>query len=143
MCVCTLILFVTPWTGAQQAPKSMEFSSQEYWSGLTFTTPWDLPNLGIKFTSSPLAGGFFTTVPPGKPSIYYNHEQYIHYIYRTLFIYIYFNLRSAKCRFPGTISVQEKKKKSSTCDSLNLWNMITKHTPRKLQMDYRVEYKVK
>ena len=110
MCVCTLTLFVTPWTGAQQAPKPMEFSSQESWSGLTFTTPGDLSNLGIKFTSSPLAGGFFTTVPPGKPSIYYHHEQYFHYIYRTLFIYIYFNLRSAKCRFPGTISVQEKKK---------------------------------
>ena len=76
------------WTAAQQAPKSMEFSSQEYWSGLTFTTPGDLPNLGIELTSSALEGGFFTTMPPRKPSIYNNHEQYIHYIYRTLFTYI-------------------------------------------------------
>ena len=49
---------------------SMEFSRQEYWSGLPFPSPGDLPDLGIKpvFLASPaLAGGFFTTVPPGKP----------------------------------------------------------------------------
>ena len=41
-------LFVTPWTGAYQAPLSMEFSRQEYWSGLPFPSPGDLPNPGIK-----------------------------------------------------------------------------------------------
>ena len=41
-------LFVTPWTGAYQAPPSMEFSRQEYWSGLPFPSPGDLPNPGIK-----------------------------------------------------------------------------------------------
>ena len=48
----------------------MEFSRQEYWSGLPFPPPGDLPNPGIKLTSSltsALAGGFFTTEPPGKP----------------------------------------------------------------------------
>ena len=40
-------LFVTPWTVAQQAPLSMEFSRQEYWSGLPFTPPGDLPDPGI------------------------------------------------------------------------------------------------
>ena len=40
-------LFVTPWTVACQAPLSMEFSKQEYWSGLPFPTPGDLPNPGI------------------------------------------------------------------------------------------------
>ena len=48
----------------------MEFSRQEYWSGLPFSTPWDLPDPGInpKSLASPvLAGRFFTTVPPGKP----------------------------------------------------------------------------
>ena len=57
-------LFVTPWTVAHQAPPSMEFSRQEYWSGLPFPSPGDLPNPGIKPTSpaSPaLAGTFFTT----------------------------------------------------------------------------------
>ena len=55
---------------AHQAPLSMEFSRQEYWSGLPFPPPEDLPDPGIKpmsLTSPALAGGFFTTVPPGKP----------------------------------------------------------------------------
>ena len=52
-----------------QAPLSMEFSRQEYWSGLPFPTPGDFPNSGIEPTSlaSPaLVDGFFTTVSPGK-----------------------------------------------------------------------------
>ena len=57
-------LFATLWTVAHEAPLSMEFSRQEYGSGLPFPPPVDLPNPGIKPTSlvSPaLAGGFFTT----------------------------------------------------------------------------------
>ena len=57
-------LFVTPWTVAHQAPLSIEFSRQEYWSGLPFPPPGNLPNPGIEptFLISPaLAGGFFTT----------------------------------------------------------------------------------
>ena len=64
-------LYVTSWTAAHQAPMSVEFSRQEYWSGLPFSFPGDLPNPGIKPTSpaSPgLVGRFFTTEPPGKPS---------------------------------------------------------------------------
>ena len=64
-------LFVTPWTVACQVPLSMGFSRQENWSGLPFPTQGDLPNPGTKPTSpaSPaMAGGFFTTAPPGKPS---------------------------------------------------------------------------
>ena len=63
-------LFATPWTVASQAPLSVEFTSRDYWSGLLFATPWDLPDPGIKPTSlaSPaLAGRFFSTVPPGNP----------------------------------------------------------------------------
>ena len=41
-------LFATPWTVAYQAPQSMEFSRQEYWSGLPFPSPGDLPNPGIE-----------------------------------------------------------------------------------------------
>ena len=55
---------------ACQAPLSMEFSSQEYWSGLPLPSLGNLPNRGIepKPSASPaLAGIFFTTVPPGKP----------------------------------------------------------------------------
>ena len=43
-----LRLFVIPWTGAYQAPLSMGFSRQEYWSGLPFPSPGDLPNPGIE-----------------------------------------------------------------------------------------------
>ena len=61
----------TSWTVAHQAFLSMEFSRQEYWSGLPFPTPGNLPNPGTESESllSPtLAGRFFTFVPPGKPS---------------------------------------------------------------------------
>ena len=73
VCVCSCTraqFFVTPWTAGRQAPLSMEFSRQEYWSGLPLSSPGDLPNPGIEPTSpaSPtLAGRFFTTEPPGKP----------------------------------------------------------------------------
>ena len=63
-------LFVTPWTVALQAPLSMAFSRQEYWSALTFPTPGDLPDPGIKPASPEslaLTARFFTTAPPGKP----------------------------------------------------------------------------
>ena len=56
-----------PSTEVHQASLSMEFSRQEYWSGLPFPSPAVLPDLGIKPTSPALAGRFFTTEPPGKP----------------------------------------------------------------------------
>ena len=63
-------LFATSWTVAHQAPLSMGFFRQEYWSGMPCPSPGDLPNPGIKPGSpaSP-AGGFFTTDPQGKPII--------------------------------------------------------------------------
>ena len=99
-------LWVTPWTAAYQAPPSMGFSRQEYWSRVPLPSPlghagfsnynmgfiscgsqtpesrpksydtqayllqgmWDLPGPGIEPVSPVLAGGFFTTQPPGKPS---------------------------------------------------------------------------
>ena len=73
MCMCMLShlqLFVTPWTVALQAPLSMRFSRQEYWSGLSFLPPGDLLHPGIDFTcpaSPALAGRFFTTEPREKP----------------------------------------------------------------------------
>ena len=56
---------VTPRTVALQAPLSMGFLRQEYWSGLPFPSPGDLPNPGSKPVSPPLADGFFNTEPPG------------------------------------------------------------------------------
>ena len=58
---------VTPWTIFLQAPLSMEFPRQEYWSGLPFPSPGDVPNPGIKPSCLALAGEFFTSEPQGKP----------------------------------------------------------------------------
>ena len=55
--------FGTPWNVACQVPLSMEFSTQEYWSGVPFPSPGVLPDPGIKPASPALAGGFFTTEP--------------------------------------------------------------------------------
>ena len=54
-------LFATPWSIACQAPLCMEFSRQECWSGLSFPSPGDLPDQGVKPMSPALADGFFTT----------------------------------------------------------------------------------
>ena len=66
MCVCVCVLnhvqlFVTHQAGARQASLSMGFSWQEYWSGLPFPTPGDLPDLGIEPVSLALRDRFFTT----------------------------------------------------------------------------------
>ena len=55
-----------PTTVAHQAPLSMGFPRQEYWSGLPFLSPEYLPDPGIKPSSPALTGRFVTTEPPGK-----------------------------------------------------------------------------
>ena len=73
MCIQSLSrvwLFVIPWTVAHQAPLSMGFPRQEYWRGLPFPPPGDLPNPGIELATlevPALEGKFFTTEPPGNP----------------------------------------------------------------------------
>ena len=59
--------FLTPCTVACQAPLSVGFLRQEYWSGLPLLSPGDLSDLGIESVFPALAWGFFTTEPPGKP----------------------------------------------------------------------------
>ena len=59
-------LSVTPWTGARQAPLSVGVSRQEYWSGLPFPSPGDLPNPGIKPGSPALQADALTSELPGK-----------------------------------------------------------------------------
>ena len=65
LCVLSRVwLFASPWTVTRQTSLSMGFPRQEYWSGLPFSSPEDLPDPGIKLTSPAapvLAGGFFTT----------------------------------------------------------------------------------
>ena len=59
---------MTPWTVAHQAPLSMGFSRQEYWSGLPCPSPGDLPGPGIKPRSPELQVNSLLSEPPGKPS---------------------------------------------------------------------------
>ena len=59
--------FVTPWTVDRQAPLSVGFPRQAYWSGLLFPSSGDLPNPGVELESPVLPGRFFTNEPPGKP----------------------------------------------------------------------------
>ena len=65
-------LFVTPWTVAYQAPPSMEFSRQEYWSGLPFPSPGDLPDPEIEPTSPALQANTLLPEPPGKQKLFLN-----------------------------------------------------------------------
>ena len=62
-------LFVAPWTVAHQAPPSMGFSRQEYWSGLPLPSPGDLPDPGIEPGSPALEADVLTSKPPGKPKV--------------------------------------------------------------------------
>ena len=78
----------TPWTIAGLAPLSMEFSRQEYWSGLPFPSPGDLPDPGIEpttFASPAWAGGFFTTKPPGRSLLLSNTELHWQALWLTIF----------------------------------------------------------
>ena len=54
----------------------MGFPRQEYWSGLPFPSPGDLPDPGVEYVSLVLVGGFFTTKPPGKPCFYNRKDKH-------------------------------------------------------------------
>ena len=73
ICCCCLVAksvsdsFATPCVLTCQVPLSMGFPRQEYWSGLSFPSPGDLPDPAIKPIYPALPSGFFATEPPGKP----------------------------------------------------------------------------
>ena len=71
-------LFATLWTVAHQAPLSMEISRQEYWSGLPFPSPGDLPNPEIESGSPALQADSLLSEPPGKPPTYPASFLYAH-----------------------------------------------------------------
>ena len=89
---------MTPWTVACQAPLSMRFPRQEYRSGLPFSSLGDLPDPGIEAMSPALAGGFFTTEPPGTPhkplqsilifSVYSDSLAVYHFLFQ-FFLFLY------------------------------------------------------
>ena len=93
-------LFVTPWTAAHQAPLFMRFSRQEFWNGLPFPSPRDLPDPGNKPGSPALWANSLPSEAPGKPNL--NTEKYLYlcysgllniYIFVFLKNFIYFNWR--------------------------------------------------
>ena len=71
LCICVSHsvvpdIFVTPWTVDRQASLPMEFSRQEYWSGLPFHSPGDLPDPGIELRSPALRADALPSESPGK-----------------------------------------------------------------------------
>ena len=89
MCACSVAqrfwFSVTLWTVARQASLSLGFSRQEYWRGLPSPSPEDLPDTRMEpasFMSPALAGGFFTTEPPGRPlcRLYSTFNLWIFYV---------------------------------------------------------------
>ena len=77
-------LFATLWTVAYRAPPSMGFSRQEYWSGLPFPSPGDLPNPGIKPGSPALQADALTSEPPGKPIMSYSCNHIVCSLFRLI-----------------------------------------------------------
>ena len=67
-------LFAIPWTVAHQAPLSMEFFRQEYWNGLPFPSPGDLPDPGIEPGSPALQADTLPSEPPGEMLVKYPAE---------------------------------------------------------------------
>ena len=65
--MCALVAFSTPWTVACRAPLFMGFSRQEYWSGLPFSSPGDLPDPGIKLFSPVSQADSLPFEPQGSP----------------------------------------------------------------------------
>ena len=80
-CFCLLLsrvwFFCDPMDCSPPSPPSLGFFRQEYWNGLPFPSPGDLPNPGIEPASYALSGGFFITEPPGKPSLQCDFMQII------------------------------------------------------------------
>ena len=76
-------LFAVSWTVVCQAPLSMEFSRQQYWSGVTFPSPGDLPNPGIALASPALEADSLPLTPPGKPL----------YLLIYIFLFIYTSIK--------------------------------------------------
>ena len=72
-------LLATPWTAAYQAPPSMGFSRQEYWSRVPSPAPGDLPSAVTELESPALAGRFFTSEIPGKPPFESRQKQKMGY----------------------------------------------------------------
>ena len=99
---CYAQLFVTPWTVAYQAPPSKEFSREEYWSGLPFPSPGDLPDPGIESGFPALQVDSVLSEPPRNPCLHvcYWHICIIYtctyrqtYIHIYMYVYMYISVK--------------------------------------------------
>ena len=105
-------LFATPWTVAYQAPPSMVFSRQEYWSGLPFLSPGDLPGPGIEPRSPAFQADALTSEPPGKPK-----ERQRQRMFKLLHNYTHFNCQQGNTQnLPRQASVVLEQR-TSRCTS--------------------------
>ena len=77
-------LFDTSWTVAHQAPLSMGFSRQEYWSGLPFPSPGDLPDPGVEPMLPALAGRFLPLSRQGSPVVTAHMELNVYAMYKEI-----------------------------------------------------------
>ena len=98
---------VTPRTVSSQAPLSVGFSRQEYWSGLHSTpvgtpSPGALPNREIEPMSPALEGGSFTSEPPGKPFYIYIYRGRIIFIHTHTLLYTQLYIFTHSYRYPST-----------------------------------------
>ena len=102
-------IFATPWIVAYLAPPSLGFSKQEYWSGLPFPSPGDLPNSGIEPRSPAFQADALPSEPPGKPKEYikviYCHPDYLTYILSTSCEMLGWMKLKLESRLPGEISI--------------------------------------
>ena len=105
MCVsCSVVSdFATPWTVACQTPLSMEFSRQEYWSGLAFPSPGDLPDPGTERRSFTLKADSLLSEPPGKPRVELVSSKWMEWF----FPWAVLPTRSSQPRKPVTFSSTE------------------------------------
>ena len=78
MLIAGVQLFATLWTIVCQVTLPIGFSKQEYWNGLLFPSPWDLPDTGIKPRSSALQADSLPSETPGKPRILLYHQAFIY-----------------------------------------------------------------
>ena len=127
--------FVTPWTVARQVPLSMGFPRQEYWCGLSFPPPGDLPDPGIEPESlmpPELPCGFFTTAPPGKPHVCVHVCVYVClyvcvcscvYVHACICVYVCTCVHACMCVFQGwdlASGQEEEEKLNEHLDSMNI-----------------------
>ena len=97
--------FVTPWTVASQALLSMEFSRQEYWSGLPFPSPGDLPNPGMELGSPALYADYLPSKPPGKPDIPKHQAQLLKKNFKEQMISILYKVLLLLCHFSHILTL--------------------------------------